>query len=182
LRALPDTTTGKAPDSSFGGPVLAAAWLGAVLLAAVVSVWPAGFSPGERLISPGAKDIAVSRQDTSYPSSDTLRFEERTMVVYVYLRLEDLPADGDFEARVVRTARASVVRRLFGDRGIRLVEETEKPLGASGGRVSGVVKFAVRPLSAKPLPTGNYTVEVYTARGGPEPAGPLARKYFVVGR
>jgi len=182
LRAFPDTTTGKAPDRSFGGPVLAAVGLGVVLVAAVVSVWPGDFSPGERLISPGAKDIAVSRQDTSYPGSETLRFDERPEVVYVYLRVEDLPADDDFEARVVRTARDSVVGSLFGDRGVRLVEETEKPLGVSGDGVSGVVKFAVRSLSGEPLPTGHYTVEVYTAGGGSEPARALARKYFVVSR
>ncbi len=182
MKAFPDTTTGEAKDRSSLGPGLAAVGLGMVLLAVVVSLWPGDFTPGEAMISPGAKDIAVSRKDTTYPSSDALRFDGRPEAVYVYLRVEDLPAGGDFEARVVRTARASVVCRLFGDRGIRLVEETEKPLGASGGGVSGVVKFAVRPLSGKPLPTGNYTVEVYTARGGPEPAGPLARKYFVVGR
>jgi hypothetical protein len=179
LKAFPDTTTGKAKDRSSRGPVLAAVGLGVVLLAAVVSLWPGDFTPGEALVSPGAKDIAVSRKDTTYPSSDALRFDRRPEVVYVYLRVEGLPAGGDFEARVVRTARASVVGRLLGGGGLRVVEGSEKPLGASGGGVSGVVKFAVRPGSGKLLPAGDYTVEVYTAAGG---AGRvLARKYFVVG-
>ncbi len=161
--------------------MLAAVGLGVVLLATVVSVWPADFSPGEVLISPGAKDIAVSREETTYPDSDALRFDERPEVVYVYLRLEDLPTDGDFEARVVRTARASVIGRLTGVGGLRVMRGSEGPLGASDGGVSGVVKFAVRPRSGEHLPAGNYTVEVYAAAGGAEHGSALARKYFVVG-
>ena len=57
------------------GPVLAAVCLGVLLLAAVVSLWPGDFSPGEELISPGAKDIAVSQEDKVYPTSDRLRFD-----------------------------------------------------------------------------------------------------------
>ncbi len=180
MRAFPDTTTGKAKDRSSLGPGLAAVGLGMVLLAVVVSLWPGDFTPGEAMISPGAKDIAVSRKDTTYPSSDALRFDGRPEAVYVYLRVEDLPAGGDFEARVVRTARASIVGRLFGDGGLRVVEGNEKPLGSSGRGVSGVVKFAVRPRSGKLLPAGDYTVEVYTAAGGAERGSVLARKYFVV--
>jgi hypothetical protein len=160
--------------------VLAAVGLGVVLLAAAVSLWPDNFSPGEALISPGAQDIAVSREDTTYPNTDALRFDERPEVVYVYLRVEDLD-DGDFEARVGRTAKESVLGRLMGDGGIRLVDSSEEPLGASGDGVSGVLKFAVRPRSGRRLPAGNYTVEVYDFSGGAGRVSVVARKYFVVG-
>ncbi|HEY6581779.1 MAG TPA: hypothetical protein VIZ60_11700, partial [Rubrobacter sp.] len=79
-----------------------------VLLAAVLWLWPDNFSPGEALTSPGAQDIAVSREDTTYPNTDALRFDEKPDVVYVYLRVEDLD-EGDLEARVGRTAKDSVV-------------------------------------------------------------------------
>ena len=42
------------------------------------------------MISPGAKDIAVSQEDKVYPTSDRLRFGGGAEVVYVYLRVEDL--------------------------------------------------------------------------------------------
>ena len=150
-----------------------------VLLAAVVSLWPDGFSPGEALISPGAQDIAVSQEDTAYPSSDALRFDERPEVVYVYVRVEDL-AESDLGARVGRTAKDSVLGRMMGDGGIRVVDRSEEPLGLTGGGVSGVLKFAVRPGSEGRLPAGNYTVEVYNESDGPE-GGAVAEKYFVVG-
>jgi hypothetical protein len=110
-----------------------------------------------------------------------LRFGQRPEVVYVYLRVEDLPAGGDFEARAVRTGKASVIDRLLGGDGLRVVEGGEKPLGVSGGGVSGVVKFAVRPRSGKLLPAGNYAVEIFTAAGGAQQGSPVASKYFVVG-
>jgi hypothetical protein len=158
--------------------VLAAAGLGVVLLAAVLWLWPDNFSPGEALTSPGAQDIAVSREDTTYPNTDALRFDEKPDVVYVYLRVEDLD-EGDLEATVGRTAKDSVVGRLIGDGGLRVVDRSEEPLGVSGGGISGVVKFAVRPASGGRLPAGNYTVEIYNVSGGSE-GGALARKYFVV--
>lgn len=151
------------------------------MLAAVVSFWPAGFSPGEDLTSPGAKDIAVSEQDTTYPGSDTLRFDGRPDVVYVYLRVEDLAAEGDLEAGASRTTRTSVVGRLLGGGGLRVVDLDEEPLGVSGGGVSGVLKFAVRPASGERLPAGDYTVAVHSATGGAGRGGVVARKYFVVG-
>ena len=161
--------------------MLAALGLGVVLLAAAVSLWPDNFSPGEDLISPGAQDIAVSREDTTYPNSDALRFDERPEVVYVYLRVEDLDDGDDLGARVGRTAKDSVVGRLLGDGGLRVVDRSEEPLGVSGDGVSGVLKFAVRPGSGGRLPAGNYTVEVYNVSGGAERPGAVARKYFVVG-
>jgi len=157
--------------------VLAAVGLGVVLLAAAASLWPADFSPGERLVSPEAKDIAVSTQDAAYPDSDALRFEGRPGVVYVYLRVEDFGAGRDFGARAERTARGSVVGRLLGGGGLRVVEGEVESLRASGGGVSGVVKFAVRSGSGKRLPAGNYTVEIYG--GGYESL--VASKHFVVG-
>ena len=180
MKSFPDTTTEKGGGRPSRGPLLAAAGFGVVLLAAVVSWWPGNFSPGETLISPGARDIAVSREDTTYPTSDALRFEERPEAVYVYLRVEDLP-EGDLEARAGLTAKGSVVGRVMGDRGIRVVGRSEEPLGVSGGGVSGVLKFAVRSRSGGRLPSGNYTVEVYNDVGGPESGGAVARKYFVVG-
>jgi hypothetical protein len=179
LKAFPDTTTDKGAERPSRGPVLAAAGLGVVLLAAVLWLWPDNFSPGEALTSPGAQDIAVSREDTTYPNTDALRFDEKPDVVYVYLRVEDLD-EGDLEATVGRTAKDSVVGRLIGDGGLRVVDRSEEPLSVSGGGISGVVKFAVRPASGGRLPAGNYTVEIYNVSGGSE-GGALARKYFVVG-
>jgi hypothetical protein len=81
---------------------------------------------------------------------------------------------------VERTAKDSVLGRVMGGGGIRVVGRSEEPLGGAGGSVSGVLKFAVRPDSGERLPAGNYTVEVYNGAGGAE-GGVLARKYFVVG-
>jgi hypothetical protein len=180
LKAFPDTTTDKGAERPSRAPVLVAAGLGVVLLAAVVWLWPDNFSPGESLLWSGAQDIAVSRKDTTYPHSDALRFDERPEVVYVYLRVEDLEA-GDLEARVGRTAKDSVVGRLFGDGGVRVVDRGGEPLGTSGGGISGVLKFAVRAGSGGRLPAGNYTVEVYNVPGGAQSGSAVARKYFVVG-
>jgi hypothetical protein len=160
--------------------VLAAVGLGVVLLAVALSLWPDDFSPGEALISPAAKDIAVSRKDTTYPETDALRFDGRPEAIYVYVRVEDLD-DGDLEAGVRRTAKDSVVGRVMGDGGIRVVDRSEEPLGASGGGVSGLLKFAVRPASGGRLPAGDYTVEAFAWSGGPDGGGVVARKYFVVG-
>ena len=132
------------------------------------------------MISPGAQDIAVSTQNTTYPGSDALRFEARPEVVYVYLRVEDLDAQGDFGASVVRTARSSFVGRLSGG-GLRVVEGGEEPLDLTGGGVSGVLKFAVRPASERRLQPGNYTLEVRSYGDGARDGSTLARKYFVVG-
>src|ERR671920_2102263 len=90
--------------------VLVAVGLGVVIVAVAISLWPDNFSPGETLISPGAQDIAVSREDTTYPDSDALRFDERPEAVYVYVRVEDLD-EGDLDARVGRTAKDGVLGR-----------------------------------------------------------------------
>jgi hypothetical protein len=179
LKAFPDTTTDKGGGRPSRAPVLAAVGIGVVMVVVAVSLWPDNFSPGETLISPGARDIAVSREDTTYPDSDALRFDERPEEVYVYVRVEDLD-EGDLEAGVGRTAKDSVLSRMMGDDGIRVVGQSDKPLGVSGEGVSGVLKFAVLPDSGGRLPAGNYTVEVYNGAGGAQ-GGVLARKYFVVG-
>ena len=150
------------------------------MLAVVASWWPDNFAPGEAMISPGAKDIAVSREDTTYPTSDALRFDERPEVVYVYVRVEDL-AKGDLGATVGRTARDSVVGWLIGGDTLRVVDRSKEPLSVSGSGVSGVLKFAVRSGSGGRLPAGDYTVEVYNEAHGSEGRATLARKYFVVG-
>ncbi|CAA9420280.1 hypothetical protein AVDCRST_MAG82-1377 [uncultured Rubrobacteraceae bacterium] len=181
MNLFPDTTTGSAKDRHASGPVLAAVCCGLLLVAAAVSLWPGDFSPGEEVISAGAEDIAVSREDAAYPTSDTLRFDGRPEVLYVYLRVEGFAPDGDFGARVDRRTRTSVLGRLLGGDGLRVVQGGAEPLGASGGGVSGVLKFAVRPRSGSHLPAGDYTVEVYNAAGGAERGNPVARKYFVVG-
>jgi hypothetical protein len=179
LKAFPDTTTDKGGRRPSRAPVLAAVGLGVVMVAVAVSLWPNSFSPGETLSSGSARDIAVSREDTTYPDSDALRFDERPAAVYVYVRVEDL-AEGDLEARVERRAKDSVLGRVMGGGGIRVAGRSEEPLGDSGESVSGVLKFAVRPDSGERLPAGNYTVEVYNGAGGTE-GDVLARKYFVVG-
>ena len=176
---FPDTTTEKGGGRTSRAPVLAAIGLGVVVVAVLVSLWPADFSPGETLISPDAQDIAVSREDTTYPGSDALSFDDGPEAVYVYVRVEDLD-EGDLEARARRTARDSVLGRLRGDGGIRVVGRSDQPLDVSLGGVSGVLKFAVRPDRGARLPAGNYTVEVYNGAGSPD-GGVLARKYFVVG-
>jgi hypothetical protein len=132
------------------------------------------------LISPGAKDIAVSQEDKVYPTSDRLRFGGGAEVVYVYLRVEDFATYEDLEARVGRTSRVSALGRLFGGRGELVVsKEGEERLSVTYGRASGVVKFAVRPGSGRRLPAGDYTVAVYAVSGGGENSV-VARKYFVV--
>ena len=179
MKAFPDTTTDKAAGRTSRAPALAVVGLGVVMVVVAVSLWPDNFSPGETLISPVAQDIAVSREDTTYPGSDALRFDGRPEAVYVYLRVEDL-AEGDLEARAGRAAKDSVLRRVMGDDGIEVVGRDDRPLGVSGEGLSGVLKFAVRPDPGGRLPAGNYTVEVYNRAAGTE-GGVLARKYFVVG-
>jgi hypothetical protein len=153
------------------------------LLAGIVSLWPRGFTPGEDLISPGAQDIAVSREDTMYPVSDRLRFDAGVEKIYVYLRVENLATYGDLEASVERTSRTSALGRLLGGGGELVVEnEGEERLAvSSGGGASGVVKFAVRPASEGALPSGDYTVTVYAPAGRSGQNTVVARKYFVVG-
>jgi len=176
---LPDTTTDKRGRRRLSGPLLAAACSAALLLAAVVTIFLGqdDFSPGEEMISPGVEDVAVSPEATAYPESDELRLDEGHRVVYIYLRVEELAAEGGLQARVERSSRVPALVRLFGGEEIRVLDEEEDRLGASDGRVSGVVRFAVRAGSGGTLPAGDYTIEVFAA----EQDVPVAKKYFVVG-
>jgi len=180
VNKLPSTTTGKAGGRYRIGPVIVAVCFGILLLATFVFLRPGSFSPGEELVSPGAEDIAVSQEDALYPTSDTLRFDGGAEVVYVYVRVENLTAYEDLEARVGRTAKVSALGRLLDGGGDLVVtKEGEERLSVTYGGASGVVKFAVRPGSGGRLPPGDYTVAVYAASGGEN--GVVARKYFVVG-
>lgn len=181
MNFLPDTTRGKKADRRLSGLVLAAVCLGLLLLAGLLFLGTRDFSPGEDLISPGAEGIAASSEDTTYPNSDALRFGDGPEVVYVYLRVEDLDTEGDFEARVERTSRTPVLSRLFGGSELRIVDEDEERLGTSEDGVSGVVKFAVRAEPGRTLPAGNYTVGVYIPARTGSTSTTVARKYFVVG-
>src|SRR5918998_6323069 len=142
LNKLPNTTTGKTGDRSRVGPVLAAVGFMILLLAAFVSVWPGDFSPGEELISPGAKDIAVSQEDKAYPTSDRLRFAGGAEAVYVYLMVEDFATYENLGARVGRTSRVSALGRLLGGGGALVVSnEGEERLSVvyGGGGCGGEV-------------------------------------------
>lgn len=176
---LPDTTTDKRSPRHRPSLLLLAACCAVLLLAVVaLSSGQRDFSPGEKLVAPGVEDVAVSpKATTSYPESDALRLDRGPEVVYVYLRVEDLATDEGLEARVERWDRGSALARLFRGDGLRVLDEEDR-LGSSNGRVSGVVRFAVRAESGGPLPAGEYTVEVSAA--GQSARVPLAEKYFVI--
>jgi hypothetical protein len=175
---LPETATRKKVKRRWPGYALAAMGLAALLLVVAAQVRGEGFSPGERVYAPGFKDVAVSTEDTSYPPSDVLRFENRPEVVYVYLAVEGLPSVKDLEARVERSGRRSALAWLLGKGdGIEVSDGQEEHLVLADGGASGVVKFAVHAESGGRLPAGSYTVSIYTAHGGTDAA---ARKYFVI--
>jgi hypothetical protein len=120
----------------------------------------------------------VSLEDTSYPSSDVLRFDRRPEVVYVYLAVDDLPRGRDLEARVERSGSHSALSWLLsGGDGLEVSDGREEHLGPSGGGVAGVVKFAVSTESGEPLPPGDYTVSIYASQEARDAA---ARKYFMI--
>ena len=181
MKVLPETATRKV-DRRWPGYVLAVMGLGALLLVAMSLLRGGSFSPGADLHSPGFRDVAVSTADTTYPSSDMLRLEDRPEVVYVYLTVENLPRGSDLETRVERSGRRSALSWLLPDRGESLAvsDEQEEHLGPSDDGVSGVVKFAVRAKSGGPLPAGNYTVSIYADPRETGAAGAAARKYFVI--
>lgn len=181
MKVLPETATRKV-ERRWPGYVLAVMGLAALSLVAMALLRGGSFTPGEDLYAPGFEDVAASTQDTTYPSTDVLRFDDRPGVVYVYVTVENFPRDSDLEARVERSGRRSALSWLLpagGDR-LEVADEQEEHLGPSGDGVSGVVKFAVRAESGEPLPAGNYTVSIYAARGGTEAEGAAARKYFVI--
>lgn len=181
MKALPETATRKV-DRRWPGYVLVVMGLAALSLVAMALLRGGSFSPGEDLYAPGFEDVAVSTEDTTYPSTDVLRFEKRPEVVYVYLTVEDLPRDSDLAARVERSGRRSALSWLLptGGNSLEVSDGQEEHLGPSGEGVSGVVKFAVRAESGGPLPAGNYTVSIHAAPGVTEAEGAAARKYFVI--
>lgn len=178
MSSLPDTTTGKRGRPHLPNPLLVAACSAALLVAVALSLGQRGFSPGEKLNAQGVEDVAASAEDTLYPGSDALRFDPGTPVVYVYLRVEDLDIERGLEARVERSNSTSVLAWLLPGEDLRALDEREDRLSAAEGGVSGVVSFAVRSGSGRPLPAGNYAVGVYPA--GVDSGVPLAEKYFVV--
>ncbi len=180
MRALPETATRKV-DRRWPWYVLAVMGLAALLLVAAALLRDESFTPGEELHSGGVQDVAVSTEDTSYPPSDVLRFDDRPEVVYVYLAVEDLPRGRDLGARVERSGTQSALSWLLAGRdGLEVSDGQEEHLVPSGGGVSGVVKFAVRAESGEPLPAGEYTISIYAAQEGTKTGPVAARKYFVI--
>ena len=177
VNRIPRTGISKPPRERPAWLVLALSLAGVLLLAWVL-FGGRGFEAEESLNAPGIKEVVVSDQNTAYPSSDVLRFSERPPVVYVYVSVDGLPAEGDLEARVERSARGSLLSRLLStETRIQAVDEQGDQLVPSGTGSSGVLKFAVRTESGEPLPAGNYNVRLYLSG---KSGGISARKSFVI--
>lgn len=179
MTALPNT---KTRGTGRRWPLYALVAVALVALGLVVESFlrAEDFTPGEEIISPSIRDVAVSAENSLYPPPDANYFGERPRTVYVYLSVEDLPTGEDMRARVERSGTGSALSLLRGRDGeIEAVDEQEDQLssGGEGGGASGIVKFALRSRSGDPIPSGNYSVEISDAAG--EPA---VRKLFVVGR
>jgi hypothetical protein len=176
---LPDTAT-KQVDRRWPRYALAAMGLAALLLGAAL-LREQSFTLGEELYSPGFKDVAVSTEDTSYPTSDVQRFDRRPKIVYVYLAVEDLPSGRDLKATLDHSRQQSVLFWLLaGGDGFEVTDGQEDHMNPSGGGVSGVVKFAVRAGSGERLPAGDYTVSIYTSDEEAGAQDAAARKYFAI--
>ena len=107
---------------------------------------------------------------------------ERPETVFVYLSVEDLPTGEDMRAQVRRSGSGSAFSLFFGqDDKIEAFDEQEDQLSSGEGGASGIVKFALKTRSDKPVPSGNYTVEISSALDG-ETVAPAVRKSFVVER
>jgi hypothetical protein len=181
MNVLPNTTT-KGADRRWPLYVLAATVLVALVLGFGTFLRAENFSPGEDIISPGIRDIAVSSEDSLYPPPDTSRFEERPQTVFVYLSVEDLSSGEDMEARVERAESGSVFSLFFGrGAGLEVLDEQEDHLSKGENGATGLMKFALKTRSGEPVPPGNYTVDIYSpgATGG-EDGAVAARKFFVV--
>ena len=160
--------------------VLVAVVLVALALGVEAFLRAENFSPGEEIISPSIRDIAVSQENSLYPPPDTARFQGRPEAIFVYLSVEGLPNGEDMEARVERVGSGSMFSLFFGqEAGLEALDEQENHLSEDENGSTGVMKFALRTRSGEPVPPGNYTVEVYGA-GATDEGGVAARKFFVV--
>lgn len=142
------------------------------------------FTPGEEIVSPNIRDVSVSAENSLYPPPDVNYFLERPQTVFVYLSVEDLPTGEDMRAQVLRSGSGSAFSLFFGENDkIEAFDEQEDQLssGDEADGASGVVKFALKTRSGKPVPPGNYTVEISGALGG-ETGAPAVRKSFAVER
>jgi len=125
----------------------------------------------------------VSTEDSLYPPPDTNRFEGQPETIFVYLSVEDLSNGEEMEARVERAESDSVFSLSFGRRpGLEALDEQEDHLRKGTSGATGVVKFTLRTRSGEPVPTGNYTVNVYGSGTVTQEDGDTvaARKFFVV--
>jgi hypothetical protein len=176
VSVLPET---KGLYRRWPGYALAAIGAAIVLLAAWANFHRHAFSPGEELRGAGFEDIAVSTEKAPYPHTDTMRFERRPEVAYVYVTIRDLRPGQDLEATVERSARHSVLSWILpGERGdLKVTDHSGGRFDPSEGGVSGVVRFEVRTDSGRPLPPGDYTVSVSAGSGD---TGSTARKDFVI--
>lgn len=184
MTLLPET---KSRGAGRRWPVWVLVGVALVALALLVEAFlrAENFSPGERILSPSIRDVAVSDEDALYPPPNMGRFTSPPETVFVYLSIEGAPAGEDMEVIVERSENASAFALLFArEPEVVAVDEQEDQLGGGEGGASGVVKFTLQTRSGGPVPPGNYTLEVY----GPPVDGPgrspekrpAVRKFFVV--
>lgn len=164
---LPDTRT-KGADRRWPVYVIIIAVAAAVVIMVESFLRSQSFSPGERISSPSFRDIVVSEEDSLYPPPDTTGFGSPPRQIFVYLVVQNLPADSDLSARVERSGASSLFSALVSGSGDMAVsDEAEEQFSSGEGGLSGIVKFVVGTGSGEPVQPGNYTIEVYS--GGEEP-------------
>jgi hypothetical protein len=180
VSVLPNTTT-KGADRRWPLYVLVAVVLVALALGVEAFLRAENFLPGEDISTPGIRDVVVSPQNSLYPPPDTAHFEEPPDTIFVYLSVEDLPGVESMEARVEREESGSAFSLLF-DRGasIEVLDEQEDQLNTGENGATGIMKFAVKTTSGKPVPPGNYTVEIYGLGATDEEGAVAVRKLFVI--
>ncbi|WP_166396845.1 hypothetical protein [Rubrobacter marinus] len=180
MTALPNTKT-RGAGRRWPLFVLVAVALVALWLVVEAFLRAENFTPGEEIVSPSVRDVAVSAENRLYPPPDVNYFGERPETVYVYLSVEDLPTGEDMRAEVRRSGSGSALSLFFGeDGGIRAVDEQEDQLSSGEGGASGVVKFALQTESGDPVPpaTTPWRSRAPRRRG----RAPAVRKSFVVER
>ena len=177
---LPSTTT-KGVNRRWPLYVLVAVALVALALSVEAFLRAENFSPREEIISPSIRDVAVSAKNSLYPPPDVSRFQGRPENVFVYLSVEDLPNGEDMEARVERMESGSVFSWIFGGEAeIEVLDEQEDQLSGGENGATGIVKFALRTKSGEPLPSGNYTLNIYMPGSAGEERDVAVRKSFIV--